>query len=271
MYFEKWEALGNDFVLVFDPENGPPTPAGVRALCDRHRGVGADGVFVVTTVGVPTMAVWNADGSVSSMCGNGIRCVVGALAERGLVAPGGEVTLETGAGPRSCAVKREAEGWRVRVRMGTPSMDPALAGFVDPVDPLRGVPMPPGRGHVVSIGNPHWVFIEPEASASLAEWGPRLEHDPRFLHRTNVEFVTPQPDGGWTVQVWERGVGLTQACGSGAVSVASVLVALGRAPGGEALRMHLPGGPLLCTVEPGGGVQMEGPARRVFRGVWTPG
>jgi diaminopimelate epimerase len=264
MYFEKWQALGNHFVLVFDPANESALELAAARLCDRYTGVGADGILVVRTGEHPSMRVLNADGSYSEMCGNGIRCVVGALAER-RVSRRGHVLLQTGAGVKHCAYEGSEGAWQVTVDMGVPSFRPEDAGFTDELLPLHGVVTAIGAGHVASVGNPHWVFFG--ADAALApEWGPRLETDVRFARRTNVEFVKQRGPAHLDVVVWERGVGFTQACGSGAVCVTALAAATGRVPTSTPIRVDLPGGSLTCEVLGSGSVMMSGPAVRVFTG-----
>jgi diaminopimelate epimerase len=264
MYFEKWQALGNHFVLVFDPVNELALERAAARLCDRYTGVGADGILLVRTGEQPSMRVLNADGSYSEMCGNGIRCVVGAVAER-RVSRRGHVLLQTGAGAKHCAYEGGEGMWQVTVDMGVPSFRPEDAGFTDDLLPLHGVSTAIGAGHVASVGNPHWVFFG--ADATLApEWGPRLETDVRFARRTNVEFVKQHGPTHLSVVVWERGVGFTQACGSGAVCVTALATATGRVPVATPIRVDLPGGALTCEVLASGSVLMSGPAQRVFTG-----
>lgn len=270
--FEKWEGLGNDFVVLVDPIE-VPTPLQVSAWCDRRFGLGADGVLVVGTT-PPSMVVFNADGSRPEMCGNGLRCVVAAVAEQ-LRVDEGELWVETDAGPRSARYRRtDGRSFEVEINMGAPSFDPALA-FATPRDGTRVVGRPDvwelavegvGRGAIVSIGNPHWIFVAPDPDASLATWGPRLEHDERFAKATNVEWVEVLGAGRSRVDVWERGCGLTLACGSGAVATAALLVRLGHATIDQPQEIVLPGGVLVCTVLQTGAVVMRGPARRVAQG-----
>jgi diaminopimelate epimerase len=265
--FEKWEAIGNDFVVVRDlASNVGHWQSRAADLCDRHVGIGADGILVVDA-SVPSMTVVNADGSVSEMCGNGIRCVVGHLLNK-TGAQSAELRLRSEAGWHDCsAVRGRDRCWDVRVGMGTPSFAPSDASATSAGGPLDAVETIAGPAYIASIGNPHLVLFDPPASVNPAVDGPRLERDPRFAKRTNVEFVTERADGGLDVIVWERGVGFTQACGSGAVCVAAVAVGLGRRQAGTPVAVHLPGGALECTVEDGGAVTMKGPARLVYSGV----
>ncbi len=267
--FEKWEGLGNDFVVIIGRDaDGIDWAAAAPELCDRHIGVGADGILLAGDMPA-SMTVFNADGSRPEMCGNGIRCVVGALATR-MQVDVGELDLNTDAGPRRTRYRRvDDRTFEVDVNMGIPSTRPADAGVDLPAaDGLTALDAGGvGQGWVMSVGNPHWVFFEPETSSTVAQTGPALEHDPRFAARTNVEFVHRLGDGHYRVDVWERGCGITRACGSGAVAVAASLVAAGHEKTHRPLQIELPGGVLICEVGDNGAVVMRGPARRVYRGV----
>lgn len=255
--FEKWHGLGNDFVVVVDSDDPTWWVKNAALLCDRHRGVGADGVLLATSE-APSMRVINADGSEPEMCGNGLRCVAAALAAH---TGASEMAIHTGAGVLAASIA----GGEVTYDAGVVSFDPALAGVAGSNNELVGAG---ATGFAASIGNPHWIFLDHPGVERLTELGPRLETDSRFANRTNVEFVTPlsQDGSNWRVDVWERGVGITQACGTGATAVAATLVKLGHAPGNEALRIELPGGPLQITVGDGFRCNVKGPAVRVFNG-----
>ena len=267
--FEKWEGLGNDFVVVNDDVAFMPKWEAIAPrVCDRHFGVGADGVIVLTRI-PPRMHVVNADGSVPEMCGNGLRCVVAALASHEGIDVG-ETWFETAAGPKLARFRRTGPvGFDVTVNMGEPSFDPALAGVTTVAATGQPVAVSAdgvGDGYVVSIGNPHWIFVDAADDLDVTVVGPRLEHDPRFAARTNVELVRQLGFARWWVDVWERGAGRIFACGSGAVSVARLLVALGREAARTPITIELPGGALTCEVGPNGAVAMTGPARRTMRG-----
>ncbi|MEM1032998.1 MAG: diaminopimelate epimerase [Myxococcota bacterium] len=249
--FEKWEGLGNDFVVVYgDP---PPLPA---AVCDRRRGVGADGILALTGGGdaVWRMLVLNADGSRPEMCGNGLRCVVGSLASRGSSAwaDRGRLNVETDAGLRACRYQRRQDGtYDVQADMGRARVGTSFA--------YEGISFLP-----VDVGNPHVVGFVADGDARLDAVGPALQ-----THReggVNVELCTLRADGGIDVVVWERGVGRTRACGTGACAVAAAAVHEGRVPSGAPVGVCLPGGRLSIEVASDGGVAMTGPARRVFVG-----
>jgi len=263
MRFWKLHGLGNDFVLVDRRERGIPlAPADVEHLCDRHRGVGADGVLsVLASARAPLrMHLTNPDGSVAEMCGNGLRCVVRWGLLRGLLAPSGGV-IDTDAGLRAWEPDPPEA---ILVDMGVPALSgPGLPAQSGPVDAGGR------RGIAVSLGNPHLVlFLEAgeDPAAAAAREGPALEHHPAYPARTNVEFVRATADG-LEVAVWERGAGPTLACGTGACAAAVAAVATGRVAAGAALQVRLPGGMLRIRVEKGlSRVRMSGPAVEIFAG-----
>lgn len=256
--FAKYEGLGNDFVVIEAAEASWLTSELTARLCDRHFGLGADGVLLVLPSSQAgdadvTMEVHNFDGSVPEMCGNGIRCVVHHLARTRPPRETWRVSTKTRV--TVCHV-RNADGSDVEVDMGRVIVDDEEAIEVND-DRLRFFP--------VSVGNPHAVFFEQGAAQAAEILGPLLEMHPRFPDRTNVEFVTKQGDE-WVTHVWERGVGITLACGSGACAVAEAAWKSGRARAGEALTVRLPGGKLALRRGDDGHVWMRGPARFVFEG-----
>jgi diaminopimelate epimerase len=263
--FQKYEGLGNDFILV----DRPVSAAEAIALCDRRFGVGADGVLMVLPpegAADARMRILNADGSEAEMCGNGIRCVAKELYDGGR-ARKEVVRVETLAGVLSCTISPGPEGRAetVAVEMGRPErLRPSLD------EPLavegRTFPMT-----CIGMGNPHAVtFVEGnEALRPLAErYGPFVERHDWFPKRTNVELARVAP-GGLEIElvVWERGCGITLACGTGACATAVAATLTGRAPQGREIALRLLGGTLGITVaEGGGGVRMRGPAQLVFSG-----
>ena len=253
MRFTKMHGVGNDFI-VFDPGEvaGLDLPALARKACDRHFGVGADGVLVPepSEVADLRMVYFNADGSPSEMCGNGLRCLARYAKDRGLV-EGKALTVETGAGVKKVVLLGDGSS---RVDMGPP----AFEGEVE----LHGF-----RFLRVSMGNPHAVALfgsEEEVGAlDLREVGPPVENDPLFPERTNVEFVHVRDEHEVRMRVWERGAGETLASGSGscAAAVAAVRRGLAHSP----VRVRLDGG--VVEVEwDGESVYMTGPAEYVCEG-----
>jgi diaminopimelate epimerase len=263
----KYEATGNDFVMTLDPDGERPLDVDdVRALCDRRLGVGADGTIrVATDDGRPFMDYRNADGSVAEMCGNGLRCVAVLLHDLGL-APDPSFEVETRAGVRRVTLRDDG---RVTVDMGTPNFTkaaipmrgPAWETYLDQSLDLGGGVVV--RASAVSMGNPHLVLLvedDPERF-HVSHIGPVLEGDDRFPEGTNVEFAQIGPDE-IAARVWERGSGETMACGSGACAIAVAAHESGLA--GPRSIVRFPGGDLEVERAEDGGVQLTGPARRVF-------
>jgi diaminopimelate epimerase len=192
------------------------------------------------------------------MCGNGLRCVALWLSQR---LGAREVAVDTDAGQKRC---------RVELLDGAPWVDVDMGPghALGPVTPAAAR----GRAFVaVSTGNPHaisFVNADEDPEALARELGPSIEVDPVFAEGTNVELARVEPDGRIILWVWERGVGITQACGTGACATAFAAVRAGLAPAGEAVEVRLPGGPLAITVsaDEAGGIRMVGPARLVFEG-----
>ena len=273
--FTKMHGAGNDFVLLDGRGTLPVAIESLAtALADRRFGVGCDQVLVVRDGQEARFAmdIWNADGSRAEMCGNGIRCFAKWLYERGELGSRREV-IETLGGPRWVEVA-EADGeLRVTVGMGVPSCDPASL----PLTPGTQVPNAATlqvNGHVidvtgVSVGNPHVVaFIDDVDAFPLATVGPLVERHPWFPQRTNFEVVSITAQRELRVRVWERGAGLTLACGSGATAVTAAAIAAGRVAPGE-VALDMPGGRLQVTW--GGGeseLTLRGPATTVFAGEW---
>jgi diaminopimelate epimerase len=280
--FVKYQGLGNDFVLV----EGPLMPAERAArLCDRRRGIGADGVVTLlpprTPGAVATMHIYNSDGSVAAMCGNAIRCVARELHEvRGLPA---ELLIDTDSGPKRCIVHRGPAGpggeaglvEAVSVEMGPAQLqgeqDFSVAG-----EQLHAVR--------VSVGNPHAVLFDEPSPVSAEGPGPLVERaqqlgqlveraqrygpaiEQAVAGGVNVGFARPGPTGIDLV-VWERGAGLTDACGTGACAAAVASARRGAVPTGAPVEVRLPGGALQVTVAPDlTRVTMRGPAERAFQG-----
>jgi diaminopimelate epimerase len=258
--FRKMHGAGNDFVVI-DARGGtdPVTPALARAIGDRHRGVGFDQLAVIRDTDGATAALdfWNADGSRAGACGNATRCVAELLlADTGAA----RVTIRTVAG--LLPAWRGADGL-VAVDMGAPEtawQRIPLARAADTARlPLQGAPA------AVSMGNPHCVFFVGDAGAvDLAALGPRIEHDPLFSERTNVEVVEVRGPDRLRMRVWERGAGITLACGSGACAAAVAAHARGLA--GREVAVELDGGTLRIALAADGHVHMAGPVAHVFEG-----
>ncbi len=286
--FYKYHGLGNDFVLIDRRESGFPPCAAQWAeeLCSRRRGIGADGILFLLNPGektgcVAAMRIFNADGSEAEMCGNGLRCVAKHLMDYSGMRGG--FLVETGAGVLECSVddKPGKKLSEVSVEMGRPRRTraeiPMLGdgelvaetGIFEGIDPELGFT-------AVSMGNPHLVCFLPEGKpGSVKKWagelGPVLEVHPLFPNRTNVSFVEMTGENSWNAAVWERGVGLTESCGTGACAIATAACMEGRGELGCRQKVSLPGGDLHIRVDKDySGVVMLGPAEFVFTGEIRP-
>jgi diaminopimelate epimerase len=275
----KYHGTGNDFVMLEDLEDERPLSQElVAALCDRHRGVGADGVIRVTRGAEGTdffMDYRNADGSLAEMCGNGVRCLGALVVERGLTAAT-ELEVGTRAGTKHLAL--DVDGLAVRsvtVGMGSPSFARGEIPMLGPADePFLTEPFDVDgltfKASAVSMGNPHLVlFVERDPDeVDVRTLGPRIETDPRFPDRTNVEFAAIQ-DGAVRARVWERGSGETLACGTGACAALVAANEAGLVPARGEVRF--PGGTLIVE-RTEREVLLTGPAERVFEatidGAW---
>jgi diaminopimelate epimerase len=286
--FTKVEGLGNDFVVVdlraragSKEAAAVQEPALVRKVCDRHFGVGGDGILAILpgTDGDARMRVLNADGSEAEMCGNGIRCVAKVLYESDPALRKPVLAIDTGAGLLACEMSATGGSVdSVTVEMGRPRFTrdeiPLAPGGATRVtreaivlDRLSGDRT--FRFTAVSMGNPHAViFVDDPAEDLMAlatKYGPALEVAPTFPRRTNVEFARVR-GGEIDLVVWERGCGITLACGTGTCATVVAAAVEERLPRGREVPVHLPGGTLFITVAPDdSGVRMRGPARVVFR------
>jgi diaminopimelate epimerase len=247
--FLKMEGLGNDFVVLEGPRE---VLAGqVVAWCDRRRGIGADGLLVVTPLGDDRvrMEYWNADGSPAEMCGNGLRCVARLAHDRAWV-NSDVFTVVTAVGDREARI-----GAEVTVQVGVPE-----AFDQDSIE-VAGLSV-----RRVDVGNPHAVvFVDDPAGTAVDELGSRMGTDPIFPNGANIEFAAVRGDNLIELRVWERGVGETLACGSGAAAAAAVAHRLGQV--GSTTTVRLPGGDLRVTLDERG-AWLTGPAKYVFEGEW---
>ncbi len=280
--FVKLHGIGNDFLFV-DGRDLDLDLAGAPGawLCDRHEGIGADGVLIlIGTLASPEMRVVNADGSIAQMCGNGLRCFAKVLGDDYL--PGAdEVAVITGKGTLGCRLWRGADGRveRVTVDMGEASFDPRVVPLAQHVDvpwieeavALEGVDGRQIRVTALNTGNPHGVVFETVDAATRLRVGPALHDNPLFPAKANIEFVDVLVSGAdgrprLAVEVFERGVGWTRACGTGAVAAVLAAVRTGRVAAGQDVEVRLPGGWLQIAVTPQLRATMTGPAVEVFRG-----
>lgn len=256
--FLKMHGLGNDFV-VFDARAEPIAIDAdrARALADRRTGIGCDQLIVIEPSAAATVRArfWNSDGGEVSACGNGSRAVAALL--------GGNATIETGGGVLAAGV----DGATVTVDMGLPRFEWDAVPLAMAMD-TRDMPVgwePLERPGAVNVGNPHVVFfVADPAAIDLATLGPVIEHDPLFPERVNVGVALIAARDHILLRVWERGAGLTRACGTGAV--AAFAVARRRGLVDERATVTLPGGDLVIAVGPDGHLRMSGPAVIAFRG-----
>lgn len=260
--FQKWHGIGNDFVLL-DARGGAPAidfAALAVAMCHRRLGIGADGLLLLLSAEGyhAEMRMWNPDGAEAEMCGNGVRCAGRIVGAARLGQP---CSLLTGAGRVHTTLREDGQ---VAVDMGAARWDGvSTRPLLDASLGFGGL-----RGTAVSMGNPHLViFVDDAKSVPLDEWGPRLERHEAFPERTNVHFVQVITRSHLRQRTWERGAGMTLACGTGAC--ASVAAAVRLKLLDESVRVDLPGGTLLIDVDPGWRLTMTGPAERTFAG-WFP-
>lgn len=265
--FTKMHGLGNDFV-VLDLRDGTPAPDAVlaRNIADRHRGIGCDQIILIepaTTAGIDArLRFLNADGSESGACGNGTRCVAAMLMR---AAGRDTLVLETLGGRLSA---EQAGGGLVTVDMGPAQLDWRDVPLVREADTLRlDIALGPLVGPVaVGMGNPHCVFFVDDAEdIDLGALGPQIEHHPQFPRRTNVEVATVIDRGRIRLRVWERGAGITLACGSGAC--ATLVAAHRRGLTGRQAELTMDGGALTVDWREDNHVLLTGPVAVSFTGV----
>ncbi len=275
MRFTKMHGLGNDFVVVEAWQGVPATDLSLlaRQICQRHLGVGADGlVFLLPSqVADFRMHIYNADGSVAEMCGNALRCVSKYVYEHGHCRRP-DLTVETLDGIKQVHLEFEgSQVSRVKVDMGCPVLEPARIPMLTLPNPAVAVPLEvQGQRYAVTgvtVGVPHAVVFVPDVNAvDIAQIGSSLETHEIFPRGTNVDFVQVLNSRRVLARVWERGAGLTLACGTGAcaVVVAGVLNGLTE----EQVNVELPGGTLQIHWPDRQRIYMTGPATEVFTGNW---
>jgi diaminopimelate epimerase len=265
----KLHATGNDFLvhLALDAASAEMDAATVAALCDRHTGIGADGLITVTP-GIDgadcTMTLRNADGGLAEMSGNGARCLAW-VADRAGLARGDDLVVDTGGGRRQITLERDASGAVVaaEVDMGAITFEPGRIPLdaASPFDLEAAASGVTYRGDAAGIGNPHLVLlVDDPAEVPVREHGPLIERDPRFPRGVNVEFVAAIGADRMSMRVWERGAGETQSCGTGACATAAVAHRRGLV--GGRVEVDVLGGTL--TVVLGPTVRLGGPVVHVF-------
>jgi diaminopimelate epimerase len=277
MRFTKMQGAGNDYVYVDCFEQRVSDPAALaRVISDRHYGVGGDGLILVMPADDGSdvrMRMFNADGSESEMCGNGVRCVAKYAYDHGR-SRANPMRVQTGAGVKVIELHLDAAGKvsAATVDMGPPALEPARVPVLLGGERVVNAPIEAlGERLVmtcVSMGNPHAVIYVPDAAAvELERLGPALERHKLFPKRANIHFVQVNSPSDVTMRTWERGSGITLACGTGASAVCVAGVLTGRT--GRRILAHLPGGDLeLEWREANNRVYMTGPAVEVYSGDW---
>ncbi|RMG41764.1 MAG: diaminopimelate epimerase [Planctomycetota bacterium] len=278
MRFTKMHGAGNDYVYVDCfrervPQRQEELAGLARRISDRHFGVGSDGLILIcpSERADVRMRMFNADGSESEMCGNGVRCVAKYAYDHGLCRRE-TMRVETGRGVLTLELQIEGgKVRRVRVDMGPPILQSSRIPTNLPGDPPVEAPLEvDGRTlsvTCVSMGNPHCVtFVDELTDHLVLGMGPKVERHAAFPNRVNAEFVQVVRPDEVRVRVWERGTGETLACGTGACAVAVAGVLAGRTE--RRIVAHLPGGDLELEWSDGGSVLMTGPAEEVFTGEW---
>ena len=255
-HFHKMHGLGNDFVIV-DARRDPfeVSPALARAIADRRTGVGCDQLIVLEPSDNADfrMRIWNSDGGEVESCGNATRCVVQLTGATKIDSDGGLLTGKDLGGEVEVAIGEPSFGWE--------EIPLAYATDTNPL-PMSWEGL--ARPMALNVGNPHVVFFVPNVSAvPLDELGPKIEHDPIFPERVNVN-VAQVDHNGIVLLTWERGAGLTLACGTGACATAVAAIRSKRAV--SPVRVTMPGGSLTIAWEPGQPILMRGGATHVFEG-----
>jgi diaminopimelate epimerase len=263
VHLSKLQATGNDFLVTTAPLIGRDAVA----LCDRFTGVGADGLLILgpgRDGADATMTLYNADGTVAEMSGNGARCLAWAARREGMGSPE-RLVVDTGGGRRELDLTLDAHGM---VRSAVCDMGPVT--FVPAEIPVAAptpfdLPVEIDGGSAIAdaagMGNPHLViFVDDPRTTDVARIGSAFEHDDRFPNRVNVEFITVTAPDVIAMRVWERGVGETRSCGTGACAVAAVTHRRGLV--GDVVSVEVPGGTL--RVELGDTIRLGGPVTHVF-------
>jgi diaminopimelate epimerase len=254
--FRKMHGLGNDFV-VFDARDAPLAidAARARALADRRTGIGCDQLILLEPSGVADvrMRIWNADGSEVESCGNATRCVALLTGGGTIETAGGLLTATLEAGEATIDMGAPRFGWDeipLAYPIDTANLPVSWEALADPA--------------AINVGNPHVVFFVPDADAvDLAQFGPAIETDALFPEKVNVNVASIE-NGAIRLRVWERGAGLTAACGTGACATA--VAAIRRKLVASPVEVRLPGGALTISWAPGETIKMSGPGTLVFEG-----
>lgn len=284
MNFTKMHGAGNDFIVIEAGNRRRDWSKSARAMCDRHFGIGADGLVLVLPSGKADfrMREFNPDGSEAEACGNGLRCLARYVQHKGLVKAGArETSIETLAGIRKARFLRAGEkGASIQIGMGKPAFEPKYIPVIFEPGKKKLLDIKYALNYIVTIdkrklrldfvsmGNPHAVYFGQQSVSDfpLEQLGPKVEHHKIFPKRTNFEVVRVISRRRIEARVWERGVGETLACGSGACAIAVAAQLHGYV--GKKVDIKLPGGVLGVEWDGSGEVFLSGPAQVVFTGDW---
>lgn len=271
--FYKYHGAGNDFVMIDNRDKSFDVKDAnyIKSLCDRHKGIGADGLILLESsekmdsVGSPQadcfMNYYNSDGTLAEMCGNGVRCTAKFFLEQ-TKSNLKELLVDTRAGVKKVVCNSDGS---FSVNMGAPVF--SHADF-----PNDSVVLENTKFDFVSMGNPHAVgFVKNISDIDISSVGPKIEHDSHFPNKINVEFVEKIRDDFFKVKVWERGCGATMACGTGACAVYAIVsnYPIGKAYGVKEITLEFPGGNLYLSENQKGEIILRGEAVCVFRGEFT--
>ena len=278
MEFRKYHALGNDYVvLAGDALGEPPNPERVRRICDRHFGIGADGILLDASPPHPggaraALRIFNPDGSEAEKSGNGLRIFARYLRDEGRVTGTEWFRVETPGGAVECSVSED--GQRVAAEMGRASFDAAAVPVRGELGEILNRRLTTGDGReveysAVTVGNPHCVVAVDEArEADARALGPLLERHPAFPNRTNVQLVEAVGTHRIRIEIWERGAGYTLASGTSSCAAAAVGCRLGYVV--SPVTVEMPGGEIEVAVREDFTLRMEGAVTAVARGSLSP-
>lgn len=273
-FFTKYQSLGNDFVLydwlkkpaylIDQTLNTSTWPTMVAALCNRHTGIGADGVLVLKehrSQGCAQMLIFNADGSQAQLCLNGLRCVAHRLVTMHNFPP--VFTIETLAGMVECSVGHDEKN-KEQLAITTKLSNGNFYGQHTIVIDEKQL-----NGFIIDVGNPHFIIFSETSTEWLAKHGKSIEEHTLFPHKTNVEFIWPHQTGknlSYGVLVYERGCGLTQSCSSGAAAITYLLSQQEKIRTNEFITLHMPGGTLTCFIDENNMINVQAFAHKIFDG-----
>lgn len=267
--FTKMHGAGNDFIVIEDMENIYENPMALaKKLCHRNFGIGADGVIFVRNSHLADiqMVIINSDGSLASMCGNGLRCFVKYVFDKKIVT-GDHITVETGDGIKKCYIEEEnGKAKYIKVNMGTYTFDPELIPVKGEKEIIDTTIVANGKKYKINtlfLGVPHTVILGRLDNFQILE-GKYIEEHEMFPHKTNVNFCEVISRDEINVKTWERGAGATMACGTGSCASVVVCNRLGKVD--SKVKVNVPGGQLIIEITPEG-VFMLGRAETTFTGV----